>query len=111
MDDRVRRDRPDRAQRGGAVGQVERGVRRRDDLGAAAREHVREVRPDEPRGAREQDPHRGAASSSATATGRPSRSERQAARPITSGARASAAATGVGVPSSTAARNASQART
>ena len=107
MHDRVGGRRRHRAQRRGAVRQVQLRVRRRDQLGAALGEHVREVRADEAGRAGQENPHRDATSTSATATGRPSRSERQAASPMTSGARASAAETGGGVPPSTAAANAS----
>jgi len=91
--DRVRRVVGDRAQRGVAVGQVELAVPRRLQLRAVLGEHRSEVGADEPGRTREQQLHADATSISATATGRCSRSERHAASPITSGARASAVVT------------------
>ena len=110
MDDRVRRVAVGEPERRIAVGDVELVPAGRDELGALLREHRAEVRADEAAPAREQDLHADATSTSATATGRCSRSERQAARPMTSGARASAGPTGVAPPAASAPANAAHSR-
>ena len=99
MHDRVGTEFPDAAVDRARVGHVDLRAPRRGQLGAARGEHLREVGADEAAGPAEPDPH---ASISATDTGRPSRSERQAASPITSGARASTGPTGGASPSATA---------